>query len=90
MDNNFAGGMPGGGPALTRDHVKQGKLLECECGDALFDAYTAVTKISHLVSPTGQEIELPMRVMVCRSCGKVPEWSDPDGLIPEEIRNKGQ
>ena len=75
-------------PQISPEVIKQGTLRECaECSGILFDTTTAITKISKLISPIGEDIEVPIRVLICKSCGTVPEWSDPDDLLPDKIKN---
>jgi len=71
---------------ISPDLIKQGTIRKCECGSILFDTTTSIIKLSKLISPNGEDLELPIRVLVCRSCGVVPEWSDPDNLLPSNIK----
>lgn len=78
-------------PQISPELIKKGTLRECpDCESILFDTTTAIVKISKIMSPIGEEIEVPIRVIVCKSCGAVPDWSDPDNLLPTKIKNLGK
>ena len=61
---------------ITPDMVKSFKTLTCTCGGQLFQTAVVIKKISALVSPTGQEVDYPIEVLVCMNCNKVPRTSE--------------
>lgn len=57
---------------LTQKDLENAVDLSCEeCGYALFKPVFTIKKISSLVSPTGQEMVLPMQTFACDKCGHV-------------------
>jgi hypothetical protein len=48
--------------------------LACNCGGMIFDGGVMVKKLSALLSPNGQEEIIPAEIIVCKSCGKIPEF----------------
>lgn len=44
-----------------------------ECGSENFDMKYQIRKISALLSPTGQDVIIPIQVFACSKCGIVPE-----------------
>lgn len=48
--------------------------VECNCGGRIFDSAVMVKKVSALLSPTGKEEILPAEIIICKSCGKIPEF----------------
>jgi RNase P subunit RPR2 len=73
--------------ALSPQLIKQGTIRTCkQCESVLFDTTTAIVKISKIMSPNGEDIEVPIRVLLCRSCGTVPEWSDPENILPKSLK----
>ena len=54
--------------------LKDATSVECEeCKNAYFKPAFLLRKISALVSPTGQEIIVPVQVLKCDSCNHVNE-----------------
>jgi hypothetical protein len=46
-----------------------------KCGDAyLYDSSLMFKRISPILSPTGKEEFVPVEVVVCKTCGKVPTF----------------
>ena len=78
-------------PQITPELLKKGKIRRCPCGSLLFDTgTTAVIQISKLVAQTDNDIEVPIRLLICKSCGKVPSWSDTDNVLPNELKTKSK
>lgn len=75
-------------PQLSAEMVKNGKTLTCNCGGIIFQNGLVLKKISAILSPTGQEIDVPIQVLHCKDCGLVPPETDPDGVLPEKIKSK--
>ena len=64
---------------------------KCECGGILLEESVAFKRLSALLSPTGQEIDVPVKIFLCRSCGKVPGFVRkklPDDFPTELIATK--
>lgn len=45
--------------------------MKCPCGGEHFTGGFKLFKVSALVSPTGQEIIVPMAVFLCHQCGEI-------------------
>ncbi len=60
---------------------------ECDCGGLLFEPACMVKRLSALVSPDGKEHNIPVDVMVCTSCKKIPSFLH-EGItgIPENLK----
>lgn len=85
MDQQQGGPM---GVNLSPDMIRDGEFRKCSCGSMLFDSTSsAVVRISKLIAMTPEDIDVPVRTMVCRGCGKVPAWSDPDNVLPKELKD---
>ena len=67
--------------------IKQTDTLACElCNCKIWDTAQIVKRVSALVSPTGQETLVPLPVLVCKSCGNMPELLlKQAGLTKEDI-----
>ena len=76
-----------GPPQITPAIVKNAKLNKCECGGVMFEQKFISKKVSAILSPTGQEIDIPITVLVCTECGKIPAFSDPENLAPKSLRS---
>lgn len=60
--------------------------VSCSCGGMIFDSAVMVKKVSPLLSPTGKEEIIPADMIICRSCGKIPEfYAKKIKGIPEEL-----
>jgi len=78
----------GPGPQLTPAVIKNAQSIKCDCGGILFTEKITFKKISSLLSPTGKEEIIPIPVMVCDVCGKVPSIFDPQNLLPTTLKAK--
>jgi hypothetical protein len=71
--------------------ISDAPWTEC-CGEPqMFETYYMFKKVSALISPTGKEEHIPIEVIVCKKCGKVPEfmWKKiPD--LPENMKASGK
>jgi len=47
------------------------KCVECDCEK--FDMKYLIRKISALLSPSGQDMVIPIQVFACSNCGMIPE-----------------
>jgi len=74
------------GPQVTPEIVRDSKTIQCDCGGFLFTEKIMFKKISAIISPSGKEEIVPMTVIVCDKCGKVPEIFDSQNILPKEIR----
>jgi hypothetical protein len=60
---------------------------ECCGGPQLFEMKYMFKRLPALLSPTGKEEHIPLEIIVCSKCGKVPKflWSKyPD--LPDELK----
>tara|TARA_Y100000593_G_scaffold32544_1_gene64169 strand:- start:448 stop:672 length:225 start_codon:yes stop_codon:yes gene_type:complete len=54
--------------------VSKATDFECEkCQSKIFDSKFMIKSLSALVSPTGQEIVIPIQVFSCDGCGHVDD-----------------
>ena len=54
--------------------LSQSEALTCkECGSEQFKMRYMIRKISALLSPTGEEMLIPVQVFACGACGQIPE-----------------
>jgi hypothetical protein len=58
----------------------------CDCGNYTFRPITLIKKLSAWESPSGREEPIPLDMVACESCGKIPsfflkKFKD----IPEEL-----
>ena len=80
--------LSGQGPQLTADILKNSPNVTCECGGTIFVEKLFFKKISAIVSTSGHEELVPIPIMVCEKCGKVPSIFDPGNILPDEIKAK--
>ena len=48
--------------------------VNCSCGGRIFEQGVMVKKVSALLSPSAREEIVPAEVIVCKSCGKIPDF----------------
>ena len=75
-------------PQKIKIDLSQAPWLECSEGNLVFDSKALFKKISSLVSPSGREEFVPLEVVICQKCGKVPRFfyeKAPD--VPESLRS---
>lgn len=69
--------------------ISDAPWAEC-CGEIqLFETAYMFKRISPIISPSGQEEHIPIEVIICKKCGKVPPFAFkklPD--LPEEMKAK--
>ena len=70
---------------LTPEMINSFSTLTCDCGGQLFHPGIIFKKISPLISPTGKEELYPIEVLVCDSCGKVPNETNTMQIIPQSV-----
>jgi DNA-directed RNA polymerase subunit RPC12/RpoP len=74
-------------PKLTPDIIRSSKTVECKhCSGKIFEQKMVLKTISPLLSPNGQALDIPIQVLVCSNCGKVLSLSDPDNLVPADLK----
>ena len=68
--------IPGGQEAHIAPRIDVDSLpwVECSCGGRLFDSAVMVKRVSPLLSPTAKEEIIPADIIICRSCGKIPDF----------------
>jgi hypothetical protein len=49
--------------------------MECECGGKLFDRSLMFKRVSKLLTGASNDEEIPIEVLICKGCGKVPEYT---------------
>jgi hypothetical protein len=63
--------------------------VSCSCGGMIFDSGVMVKRLSPLMSPTGKEEILPAEIIICKSCGMIPDfYATKIKGIPEELISK--
>jgi len=71
---------------ITPDVIKNSAIVECECGGKIFVEKLVFKKLSALISPSGNEELIPLPLLICEKCGKMPRIFDPTNLIPDEFK----
>ena len=65
--------------------LSQAETILCEkCGNGLFIQSFFLKKLSALVSPTGQEVVIPVQVYSCGNCGHINSKLNP--TLSEETK----
>jgi hypothetical protein len=67
--------------------LSQATWVKCENGGQLFDSAMMVKRISPILSPTGKEEHLPIEVVICKTCGKVPQFFWAKNDVPEDMKS---
>lgn len=57
-----------------RVDLSQAPWVGCECGHNLFSSGIMFKKLSSILSPTGKEELIPVEVVICQKCQKVPSF----------------
>jgi len=73
-------------PQITPDMLRNSRNVVCDCGGMIFSEKLFFKKISALISSNGREELVPMPIIVCERCGKVPSAFDTNNVLPAEIR----
>lgn len=72
-----------------RVNLSQAPWVNCECNGMIFEPKVMFKKLSALMSPTAQEELVPVEIMICVSCGKIPKFvHEKLKEIPEELKSK--
>ena len=54
--------------------ISQADPVKCaECGNEKFEMQYLIKKVSALLSPTGDELIIPVQIFSCANCGNIPE-----------------
>ena len=75
-------------PKITSAMVKSGTTMTCSCGGVIFQIGTVVKKISAIMSPTPEAVDVPIQVLFCKDCGLIHPDTDPENVLPEHIKSK--
>lgn len=73
---------------ITPELIKRSKTLTCECGNMIFQPAVVFKKLSPILSPTSKEEIIPLDVVICSKCGKVPSEFNVEDILPEEVLAK--
>ena len=76
------------GPKVTPEMVKNARTLTCECGGVVFENGLVIKRISAILSPTAQEMDVPIQVFLCKDCELILPETDPDNVLPDNIKSK--
>ena len=76
------------GPPITPDVLRNSKTLQCSCGGHIFLNGIVVKQVSKILSPNGQDMEIPVQVIYCADCGKILPELDKDNILPDKIKSK--
>jgi hypothetical protein len=88
MNDGMGGAPPQQGPRVTPEMVKNARTLTCECGGVIFENGMVIKRVSAILSPTSQEMDIPIQVFLCKLCGLALPETDPDNVLPEHIKSK--
>lgn len=58
---------------------------ECECGCKVFVPALMFKKLSVIMSPTGKEEAVPVEVVMCNECKRIPAFLNIPGL-PDDLK----
>lgn len=48
--------------------------VECECGSKMYKSRMMFKKCSSILSPSGKEENIPVEVVICAECGRIPDF----------------
>ena len=68
--------------------ISSAPWVKCETNQ-LFETKLMFKKVSAILSPTGREEHVPIEVVICSKCGKIPKFFQqniPD--LPEELKSE--
>jgi len=75
-------------PQITPDLLVNAKILECSCGGRIFEQKLVVKQVSAIMSPTANPLDVPIQVLVCSNCGKISPMSDPENILPDDLKSE--
>jgi hypothetical protein len=55
-------------------NIADAPWITCDCGSHLFKSLIMIKKISQFESPTMREEQVPIDIVVCDGCGKIPNF----------------
>jgi len=64
---------------------------KCECGGRMFESVFLFKRVSPLMSPSGQELHIPLEVFRCKECMMIPKFVStniPD--MPDDLKAKAK
>lgn len=72
--------------------IDNAKNVTCECGGMIYQKAFIIKEISALLSGTGSTEIMPIEVIVCKNCGKIPSqlMDQNSNIIPSELISKPQ
>ncbi len=73
---------------MTRENMQQvfesAQTLKCdECGNHVFASVVVMKRVSALISPTGEEIVMPLQTYQCTSCSHINEQFLPQRALSD-------
>jgi len=71
---------------VTPEMIKNAQNIKCECGGMIFSEKLIFKSLSSILSPSGKQETIPMPVIVCEKCGKVPNVMDPQNVVPQSLK----
>lgn len=74
-------------PSITPEIIKNSAEVKCDCGGKIFMEKLYLKKLSAILSPSGNEELIPIPILVCDKCGKVPSFMDPQNVLPKDIKS---
>lgn len=73
---------------VLRLDLSETPWIKCEGDNMLWETSMLFKKLSSLMSPSGKEELIPAEIVVCKKCGKVPQFFwEKAKEIPEELRS---
>lgn len=68
--------------------LSQTPWIKCPEGNMLWESGILFKKLSPLMSPSGKEELIPAEVIICKKCGKIPQFFwEKAKEIPEELKS---
>lgn len=75
-------------PQKVRVDLTQAPWVKCSEENLVFDKKLIFKRISPLLSPSGREEHVPLEVIICQKCGKVPRFFYEKAKdVPEDLRS---
>ena len=68
--------------------ISQAPWVECPNGNKVFEVKFLFKKVSQFLSPTKKEETIPLDIVICTRCGKVPQFFFEKAKdIPDELKS---
>jgi hypothetical protein len=79
---------PESAPEKMQINIADQPWIECSEKNKVFSTKLMFKRISPMISKSGKEEHVPMEVVVCEKCGKVPSFFPYLNLIPDDMKSE--